>query len=321
MDFKQLRAFAYVADLGSFTRASVFLHLTQPALSRQIRLLEQELGTRLFLRTSQGITLTPDGVALMDHATSVLGRVENIKKEFAAKGTQSDATGVVSVGFPAPASRYFSENFFDEFEQRCPGLSLRVVEGFSSMIHEWLLTGSLDLAILFTPRPSKIISCEHILSERLYAIGRASDTRQTEESILFSDLAKQTLFVPHRPHVTRDQLDLGGIELSRVVEMDSLSLMLKMAASGRGYTVLPHRGVVEPIGSDLYQTDRVSESGTHPVSVRLISQPALSWEISICYSTLRSLGAGVQVTRRFIIDEMKQLVRSGLWKSATIIDR
>src|SRR3546814_14349012 len=82
MDIRKIRTIVYVTGLKSFTRASVFLHISQPALSRQIRLLEEEVGVKLFVRSGHGVELTEQGKIFLDRSVGFLSQFASLRADF-----------------------------------------------------------------------------------------------------------------------------------------------------------------------------------------------------------------------------------------------
>src|SRR5690606_1677354 len=115
-----------------------------------------------------------------------------------------------------------------------PGISLRIVEGFSALIHEWLMSGSIDLAILYGPRISRVVDREILAVENLHAIMAATDENRARASITLTEIATGTLIVPHPPHIIRELLDLRGINPPKTLEVDAITIMIALARAGKG---------------------------------------------------------------------------------------
>ena len=98
MELSQLRTLIHVAELGSLSKAADRLHIAQPALSRQVRLLEEELGVRLFARHGRGMVLTEQGQEILKHATRVMTELEEIRA--AASDAGAPLRGQIAIGFP-----------------------------------------------------------------------------------------------------------------------------------------------------------------------------------------------------------------------------
>lgn len=308
MDLRQLRTFVHIAELHSFTRAAAFLHVSQPALSRQVRLLEEELGINLFHRHGHGAELTRDGALFLDRSKKLLSDFETLKLDFHARGKVTGATGNVSVGLPVPATRFLDTRFMTEFSSQFSGISLRIVEGFSALLHEWLLSGSLDLAVLYGPRQSRILTCEPVVAEDLYAICAASDEDRARKSITARELTERPLILPNRPHVLRDLVDRLPYPEPAIIEVGAITLMIEMARADRGYCILPRSAV-----------DNAVASGT--VVALPIHEPNLSWEVSICHSNLQPLSAAAEVVRHVMRKELIRMVHEHGWQARLVDPR
>jgi LysR family nitrogen assimilation transcriptional regulator len=301
VDLKQIRAFAHIAELRSFTRAAAFLHISQPALSRQMRLLEEELKMKLFQRQTHGVELTNEGLAFFNRCREVLTNFEQLRQDFSpAQGTRLSVMGSVSVGLPVPASRFATPRLLAAARDAYPGLSVRFVEGFSGLLHEWLISGSLDIAILFEPRTSKILTSKALLMENLFAICKPDNAFGGQAFIEAKDLGTMPLILPHRPHILRELVDSLHLNHVEVVEIDSASLMIELAASGIGITILPRESVSHAV--------RAGDVIALP-----ILNPTLSWQVTVCYSNVRPLSLGARVVLDLLRKDISHRVTSGEW--------
>lgn len=292
MDIKRIRTFIHVAELRSFTRASAALSVSQPALSRQIRLLEEELGVKLFHRDGHGVELTQEAMALLDRGRTLLSDFEKFKHDFRTLGKDAAITGSVSLGLPVPATRFLRSTFISDFNSHYSGIALRIVEGFSGLMHEWLMSGSLDLAVLYGPRQSKVLASQPILTEPLYAIAAATHGNRTRASIDIAELVRRPLILPSRPHVLRDLIDRLHLADVSYLEVDAISMMIELAQKGMGYSILPRRAV-----------DAAVLAGE--VVAIAIDEPNLAWEVSICHSSVRPLSAAAELLLRLIHNELR----------------
>lgn len=304
MDLRQLRTFVHVAELKSFTKAASFLNISQPALSRQMRLLEEELGTKLLHRTGRGIWVTNDGKMLLERTTALLNEFESIRVDLSSGAKMAMVTGTVGIGIPVPASRMLTNLVGDRQPSLMPGVSLRVVEGFSALIYEWLISGSIDLAILYGPKVHRVLDREILLTEKLMAIMEATDENRARRSVSLTELAEDGLIVPHEPHVIRDLLDMRGFGAAKMLEIDSITLMTGLARTGKGSAILPAGAVAEAIAAGYVVAVPIEED--------------MGWEVSICYSNLRPLTEAAQLSLRLIREEVEQLVEEGHWPNAKL---
>ena len=132
MELRQLRTFVHVAELGSFSAAAERLHIAQPALSRQIQILEQELGVNLFRRHGRGAVLTEQGQLFLPRATLVLRELERAREELRSDDT--DLAGQVSFGMPPTVADVLSTPLIEHFSASHPQVKLRVASGYSGHV-------------------------------------------------------------------------------------------------------------------------------------------------------------------------------------------
>ncbi len=301
MEIRHIRSFVHVAELRSLTRAAAFLRLSQPALSRQIRLLESELKTTLFHRHGHGVALTRSGELLFERSAALLTEFENLRQDIAAPGRVArHLTGTVSIGVSISVSPLLAHPFLENCRKLYPGITLKLVEGFSSLINEWLLSGSIELAMLYGPPTGNVITQVPLLEEDLFAIGAPSPENCNRAFVTAHDLGKYQLILPHRPHPIRELALQSGIRPAAVIEVDAMGIMLELARAGVGYTILPGPAVM-----------REMASGT--VARIPIREPGLSWTVSLGYANWRPLSAAAEAIFRLMRSEIASLVHQGRW--------
>ena len=173
MDLKQLEYFVRVAELGSFTRAAIALDVAQPALSRQVRLLEVELRQNLLTRHGRGAIPTEAGQLLLEHGRGILHQVALARDELrAARGALA---GRVSIGLPPSLSKLITVPLAHAFRAALPQAQLTLTEGFSLLMLEGLRAGNLDMAVLYNPEKSPELEMTTLHKEELVLISpRAS---------------------------------------------------------------------------------------------------------------------------------------------------
>ena len=174
MDLRQLETFVHVAELGSFTRASIVLQAAQPALSKQIRRLEVELGQTLFSRHGRGIVLTEEGALLLEHARGIIEQVARARHALGA--IKDTPQGKVVIATPAVTGKVMTSGIITTFRQRFPQASLEIIEGKSRFITELLLSGRIDIAILYDPPASPLLEITPLMSHELSLFSLAGKT-------------------------------------------------------------------------------------------------------------------------------------------------
>lgn len=244
MDLKQIEYFVRVAELGSFTRASIVLDIAQPALSRQIRQLEVELRQTLLLRNGRGVTLTEAGKLLLEHGRGVLHQVERTKEELGR--VRGALAGKVALGLPPSLSRVLSVPLSRAFRTRLPQASLAIREGLSANMLEALRNGRLDVALLYNPVPSSDIDITPLCDEALYLVELA-DGDAAPGVVSLAELTARPLVIPSQPHAIRmlveSQLGAQGLRPTIALEIDSVPAILELVADGAGCAVLSRLAV------------------------------------------------------------------------------
>lgn len=237
MDLVRLRYFVAVSEAGSFSRAAAALHLSQPSLSRQVQLLEDEVGQRLLERTGRGAVLTESGVALLAHAKGIFELADIAKADMAER--QASPRGRITIGLPPRVAHVLTADVVERFHAEFPGAAITVAEGLSMRLREWLVAGRVDVAILFDPPHTPQIQTETLLREPLVLIS----TQALPAKMKLAEVAERRLVMPSGPHALRQLLEQHtqprGLPLKLVAEVDSVQTVLSLVARGVADTVLP----------------------------------------------------------------------------------
>jgi len=258
MDLKQLAYFVTVVERGSFSKAAVSLHLAQPSLSRQIALLEQELGHRLLERTGRGVSITDAGAALLSHAKVMLNAAEEAK--FQIKEMRNDPTGRVVVGLPHRVAMGMCVPLIQQFRSALPNALISVVEGLSLSLRDDLINGRIDIGLLFDPAPTPLLKYETLLRERLILV--APKSTKLPKQVSLAMLKDFPMVLPSRPNPIRNLVDAvllpRKIDLNIVAEVGAVHTALTLVETSMACSILPesalnlranHHGVTfAPIG-------------------------------------------------------------------------
>lgn len=245
MDLKQLEYFVRVAELGSFTRAAIALDVAQPALSRQIRLLEVELRQNLLARNGRGATPTEAGKLLLEHGRGILHQVAVAREELGvARGALG---GRVSIGLPPSLSRLITVPLTQAFREKLPQAQLTLSEGFSLVMVDSLRMGNLDMALLYNPERSPDMEQALLHEEELVLISPRSQVPpakgKTRAAVALKEAAALPLILPSRPNAFRLLLESEtmriGTQLHIAMEVDGLNGILSLVREGFGHAVLP----------------------------------------------------------------------------------
>ncbi len=238
MDSRSLRYFQAVAEFGSYSRGAEFLRISQPAVSRQIRAMEEELGRPLFLRHSHGVSLTDAGRILLERSQTILRQFERAREDI--RNGMTGPSGTVTIAVPPAAGNYLIPALTKRVAEAYPNVFLKVVAGFSGYIHEWLIRGVVDLACLHDPVPQPGFTIVPLLKEEVFVVGRPGAF--TGKHVRTQDLADLPLILPGRPNASRRLLDgwlsRGGIRLNVKLEADDHLVIRALMKEGIGFSLL-----------------------------------------------------------------------------------
>lgn len=197
MNFRVLKAFLVVSRFGNITRASEFLHISQPALSRQIAELEAELDTRLFERTSRRLTLTANGLLFESRARELVKIYEEIRDELRQAG--NEYTGLIRFGCVESSVVEFVIDVFTELMQHYPHLTFELYAADGDDIREALDHGNLDMGILLEPvEAAKYESIALPWSDRWGIVVSENSPEAQLENISIQQLSDMRLILPRR---------------------------------------------------------------------------------------------------------------------------
>ncbi|MFE7030370.1 LysR family transcriptional regulator [Streptomyces sp. NPDC057621] len=307
MDLKQLKAIVTVAEVGSVTRAAELLHLVQPAVTRQIRTLEQELGIPLFERTGQGMRPTEAGAIMVDRARRALGELERARAE--VQPTPGAVTGIVTVGLLESTSDLLAESLVSAVTEHHPGVQLRLMTAYSGHLQQWLDDGDLDLTLLYNLDSTPSLNARPLVRERLWAVAPASAGLRADRPVPFAEAAEHPLVMPTSGHALRSLIDAAaaraGAGLNIVAQTNSMRVQKQLVRAGHGWTVLPGLGIAEDVARG-------------EVSAAPLSEPDV-WR-SIVLGTPRSgrTPPAVEVVARELVRQINSAVKQGRWPSARV---
>ena len=237
---RQLRYFLALSRSGNFTRAAEAIHVTQPALSMQIRALEDEVGARLVERTPQGVVLTPQGRSLADHAEKVLGAMTDLETGLRQPGQG----GRLMLGMIPTVAPYLLPEVLPILRARDIGRDLHLREAQTETLRDELLNGRLDAVVVASPPEDANLGGELLFQDRFLLAGSAARIADLDgKAIAPSALDPGHLLLLDEGHCLGDQaLEVCGLS-RRSSRLDlgaaSLSTLCRLAAQGMGLTFLP----------------------------------------------------------------------------------
>ena len=256
MEFKQLEAFVAVVDYGSFSEAARKLYLTQPTISTHIRSLEEELHTRLIIRTTKKLTITPKGYQLYDSAVRMLDIRNNLFENFTGSKKQ-----IIDLAASTIPSSYLLPELMAGFGRMYPDVYFHSWQTDSAGAISRVLDGSVDLAL--TGQNTGDDSCIFIpfCQDDMVIATPVNDhyLQLKERPVTFSDFLKDPIIIRERGSGTKKEMDIflenAGIEpssLNVVARMNDLESIKKSIVNGLGISILSARSAV-----DLKKTNQI----------------------------------------------------------------
>ena len=305
MDFKQLRAFMTVADTGNVTRAAQLLNLVQPAVSRQLRLLEEDLGTELFGRARHGMLLTDAGKALLLYARRAMLELERARAEIG--GSVEGISGLVTVGLLPSTCDLISSALVTAVATKYPSIRMRISMGYAGTLQQWLDTGEIDTALLYGVERAPNIQTTALLEEELWVVGSPAAKLRRQKPVSLSSLAGKPLVLPSGPHGIRTLVDhacaMSNIELTVVAETNAMSIQKSLVRGGHGLTILPPVAIAE-------------ELACKQLTAAPLCDPQITRTIVLALPANRVVRPHVRRTAELLVGCAKDAVTRGDWLEA-----
>ena len=209
MELRVLRYFLMIAREENITHAAQLLHVTQPTLSRQMQDLEEELGTKLFVRSNHRIVLTPDGLLLRRRAQEIVDLADRTQMDFAAR--EEELTGEVAIGSGEMRSMGVLADILSTFRQQHPKVSYRFYSGNADQIKERIENGTLDVGLLLEPVDiSRYAFLRVPIREEWGVLTREDSPLGALDAVRPEDLVQRPLMIPGRTLVQNEWANWFG---------------------------------------------------------------------------------------------------------------
>jgi len=305
MDARALRYFQAVVEFGSYSRASEYLRISQPAISRQVDRLEKELGKALFVRSGIGAAPTDAGRLLFERSQPILRQLEEAAAEI--KSVAGGSTGTIVIAIPPGVGHFLLPSLVERYQRLFPNIALKIISGFSGTIHEALVRGRADVACLHGPLPQKGFKVIPLLEEEVFLVGKRGTLpkalRGTRPHIATADLLGLPLILPSRSHTSRRILEERaftlGLTVNAMMEVDDTSLIRTLLRKGLGFSVLSQ-------GAFENANDR-KELEARPI------RPRMSWPLAMMTASGRPRSEPLEALMTTIRAAARELIASGEW--------
>ncbi|EOD6327539.1 LysR family transcriptional regulator [Providencia stuartii] len=269
MDIRSLRYFVEVVQLNGFSRAAERLFVTQPAISRSIQKLEQELGYTLLVRENDGVRLTDEGEILLSHAKQILKQFNSMNK--ALKEKEGPLSGILNIGLPPViASTYFADIIM-AFSRRYPQVELKILELGTHKMMEAMLNGEVETAAVMLPFDNELFDLHVFSSDRLMLLVSEQHPLAMRNSVKFAELIDEPfIFFSEDFRINELVMSACGIYGKKPViagRSSHLDLVTAMVRAGVGVTLLP---------DSMWNKTRADGLSIIPVI-----EPVLSYEVAL----------------------------------------
>lgn len=244
MNLRNLRTFVAIADAGGVHRAAARVNLSQPAVSRQIRALEIELGVPLFDRIGRRVQLTSEGEDLLRRSRRLLSEADSLVER--ASALKKGETGILRIGATPQVIENTLAPFLDHYRRRHPGVEVQLIEDGGARLPNRLVNGDIQLVLTviiderFQQRPLypgygvAVLSTKHRLSRR--------------RTIEIEELADEPLLLLHRTFASREWLDtacsVAHIRPRVLLESGAPHTIIALAVTGYGIAIVPSTAAV-----------------------------------------------------------------------------
>ncbi len=300
MELRQLRYFLAIAEARTQSAAAEKLHIAQPALTQNIKSLEQELGTQLFLRSSKGMELTDTGRLFLGHAQMILRQVANAKNS--VQDAETNPHGDVALAIPSSVANVLTTPLFKTLREEFPNINIGLTEGLSGDIAHRFRQGLADILIDFNFGESSEFDVQHLLRESLYFI--EAYPAKTTEPISFTELANFPLYLPRATsdsmHTTLNRYaKTENLQLNILSGTPTMHAMIKLVESGMGCSVLPWSAIYDLVG--------------HRLSARKIISPDITRTVCVITDFTRTPSNASTKVVGVICRSVREMHAKGLW--------
>lgn len=283
------RMFVAVAEEGSLKRAALHLDSNQTALSRQLTSLELLCGTRLFARTGRGVRLSESGERILPQVKDLLARAEQLELDIRDKA--GSLAGCITLALMPSLAPSVVGRLFTFLRENHPGLRLKILEGASGKVEEWLADGRADIGLLYRyslPLPAGELA---LVTADAFLVGARGDRATSAETVPFRTLSSVPLVLPSAPNGLRHAIDskakTAGVTLTPLLESDSLTFLKSLAMKERVNVILSLHAISEELLAGKLQASR-------------IVSPAIQPTISISQSKAKAPGRAVALVSDLI---------------------
>lgn len=249
MEIRQLKYFLSVIKTGGIGAAAQAHFVTQPAVSIQLKKLEEEVGEKLFVRRGRRVVPTQAGLVLADHAESVIARVDDLKN--AVAGLKALESGYLRMGNIDAASVYVLPDVYRAFQQKYPGIKIEIIVGDTALLLEALGRGVIELATTTFPIDAAEFETLPVFHDEMVVVVHPKHVLAARKRVTIEDVARAGVITYPPRSLTRRHIERVFIErdltLNATMEIGSPEAMKSLTQAGLGASILPRHIVAEEV--------------------------------------------------------------------------
>lgn len=293
MDTRQLTYFVQVAKDNSFTVAARNLHLSQPALSKMIKKLEDDLGVQLFDRSEHKMSLTDAGERLFEEGQRILSEMDSITESI--QDTKNLRTGNVSVGIPPVIGTSYFPPLIANFRNDFPGINLSIIENGAVTVYEMVEKGYVDLGLVILPELSDRIEYIPVTEDKVVLIVHNDHPLANREKVVIEDLKDESFalldetFLLHH-HVIKACRE-AGFEPNIYFKSSQWDFLTELVCLNQGISILPR-----PI---------LARFNSKSIKQIPIDHPELTWRIAIIMKKNRYVSYAAKKFIEYVKENIK----------------
>ncbi|WP_042703413.1 LysR family transcriptional regulator, partial [Azospirillum sp. B506] len=305
----QLRYFVEAVKCGSISAAARKVRLAQPAYSAHIKALEEELGVRLFERSTKGVHLTEAGERLFNGALSLFRHVEQVREE--AANAAGELTGEVRIVLAASVAPLLAGKLFWEVRRTYPRVRLVILDLMRVASENLVTSRQVDFALLPNIATLAGAASQPVIAQELYLIGR-TPPQAADGEIDFHDVVEYPLVMGDRKNQLRVDLEntaaREGHRIRIAIEQDSLSVLRSIILNGPVYTVAPYSAFISEIDAGALTATR-------------IVNPSIERTLSFVWHDSSNLSASARAVMALLHRRIGEMVRDGNLRGRSFLGR
>lgn len=304
LDVRKMRLFVAAFEAGSITRAAEREHIAQPALTVHIQQIEDELRVKLFERSTHGVTPTPAGRHFYGICQNLLQQLESVEDQMQA--FSGAVAGSISAGIMPSICHGPLAPVLARYTAAYPNVAVRIVEGLSGTLAEWVRADEVDFAVCNRPATTPGLSLRLLFTDRLVLVSSHHNTRTPFSPCRLGDIENLKLVLPSPNHFLRHTLDhhidRSDVTPVQTLEIDGQSATLQFVAQSDWSTILPTVALINEFDSNRFTINPIIDPALSTELYELRSprrtlNPASEHFISMLEAQLKSIPALPEATK------------------------